>query len=166
MIKDKSKQVIKDKKTAFVIYVVLFVVFWNIAEHLWKTAVATGSGISGFDIITPLIVAIVTGYLFFIAKSVNINDELKEARKTDGAVIIDVRSSDEYAQGHIPGAINIPVDDIERVSSIIADKNAPLFTYCLRGSRSIRAAKTLKAMGYSKVISMGGINKYKGEQKR
>lgn len=155
---------IRDKKVAFAIYVALFVVFWNIAEMLWRTA--AGNNAAGFDITTPLIVAIVTGYLFFIAKGVNINDELKEARKTAGAVIIDVRGSDEYARGHIPGAINIPGDNIEAISSVIPDKSTPLFTYCLRGSRSSKAVKALKAMGYTNVINMGGINKYTGEQER
>ena len=155
---------IKDKKTAFAVYVVLFVVFWNLAETLWRTSFGAGNNAAGFDIVTPLIVAIVTGYLFFVAGGVNINDELKEARKTEGAVIIDVRSCDEYSQGHIPGAINIPGDEIDMISNTIPDKSTPVFTYCLRGSRSRNAVKALKAMGYTNVVSMGGINKYKGEQ--
>ena len=155
---------IKDKKTAFAIYVVLFVVFWNLVEMLWRTSSGAGNNAAGFDIVTPLIVAIVTGYLFFVARGVDINDELKEARKTEGAVIIDVRSCDEYSQGHIPGAINIPGDEIDMISNTIPDKSTPVFTYCLRGSRSINAVKALKALGYTNVINMGGINKYKGEQ--
>lgn len=155
---------IKDKKAAFAIYVVLFVVFWNIAEMLWRTVFGTGNNTAGFDIVTPLIAAIVTGYLFFIARGVDINDELKEARKTEGAVIIDVRSRDEYSQGHIPGAISIPGDEIETISNTIPDKSTPLFIYCLRGSRSRRVAETLKTTGYTNVINMGGINKYKGDK--
>ena len=46
------------------------------------------------------------------------------------------------------------------------DKNTLVFTYCLRGSRSSRTVKALKTMGYTNVINMGGINKYKGEQER
>lgn len=154
---------IKDKKTAFAIYVVLFVVIWNIAEILWRVIAGSGNDAAGFDIVIPLVVAIVTGYLFYIAKGVNINDELEEARKTEGAVIIDVRDPDEYAQGHIPGAINIPADNLEEILNTVPDKNAHVFTYCLRGSRSSGAVKALKTMGYNNVISMGGINKYTGE---
>lgn len=159
---------IRNKKTAFAIYVVLFILMWNLAEILWLTFV-DGSGYvltAGVDIATPLIVAIVTGYLFYTADKVNINDELKEARSTDGAVIIDVRSTEEYAQGHIPGAISVPADNIEAISSKVSDKSTPVFTYCLRGSRSIKAVKALKTMGYSNVINMGGINKYKGDIER
>lgn len=157
---------IKDKKTAFAIYVVLFVVFWNLAEMLWRTLSGTGNSGQGFDLAIPLTLALVTGYLLYTASGVDINDELKEARKVDGAVIIDVRSPEEYAQGHIPGAINIPVEEIEAVTSKVPDKSTALYTYCLRGSRSRNAVKALKSMGYTQVISMGGINKYKGEQEK
>lgn len=153
---------IKNRNTAFAIYVVLFVVFWNIAEMLWRTLISR-SGAGGIDIFLPLVLAIVTGFLFFMAGSVSINDELEEARKTDGAVIVDVRGRDEYAQGHIPGAVSIPADELDSADSLIPDKNTPVFTYCLRGSRSRSAAKELKAMGYTRVINMGGIDKYKGE---
>lgn len=116
--------------------------------------------------IVAIIVAIVIVYLFFVAKQVDINDELEEVRATEGAVIVDVRAADEYAAGHIPGAVNIPLDDIGSISGMISDKNTPLFTYCLRGTRSRRAVKALKAMGYTGVINIGGIDKYKGERER
>lgn len=61
---------IKDKKVAFGLYVVLFMVFWNIADLLWSTFI-NGSGYNfavGSDLMFPLIAAIVTGYLFFFAK--------------------------------------------------------------------------------------------------
>ncbi len=159
---------IKDKRVAFALYVVLFIVFWNIIDILWSRF-AEGAGYdpaTGFEIVTPLIVALVTGYLFTVAEQVNINDELEEAQKTAGAVIVDVRDANEYAQGHIPGAINIPANSIEAISSIAIDEDTPIFSYCLRGSRSRKAVKNLKAMGYTRVINMGGINKYKGEQER
>ena len=73
---------IKDKKTAFVIYVVLFIVLWNLADLIWNTVIS-GGGYDfavGMDIGTPLVVALVTGYLFFLAQQVSINDELD---KTD-----------------------------------------------------------------------------------
>ena len=57
-------------------------------------------------------------------------------------------------------------DEIETIGDRIPDKSTPLFTYCLKGSRSRSAVKALKAMGYTNVINMGGINKYKGEQER
>ena len=92
----------------------------------------------------------------------NINNGLEEYRAASGAILVDVREADEFASGHIPGAVNAPLSTI---SQTVLPKDAPLFLYCLRGSRSKRAAKILKQMGYT-VKSIGGISGYKGEVER
>ena len=92
----------------------------------------------------------------------NINKGLEEYRATSGAILVDVREADEFHSGHIPGAVNAPLSTI---TSTTLPKTAPLFLYCLRGSRSKRAAGILKRMGYT-VKSIGGINGYKGEVER
>ncbi len=89
----------------------------------------------------------------------NINKGIEEYKATDGAVLVDVREADEFAAGHIPGAVNLPLSNIQSASF---DKNASLFLYCLRGTRSMRAASILKKMGYLHVKSIGGIKDYKG----
>ena len=93
----------------------------------------------------------------------NINKGLEEYHSTPGAILVDVREADEFASGHIPGAINAPLSTI---SSTVLPKDAPLFLYCLRGTRSKRAAGLLKKMGYKSVKSIGGISAYKGEVER
>lgn len=90
----------------------------------------------------------------------NINKGLEEFRNTPEAVLVDVREENEFREGHIPGALNIPLSVIQQID---LDKTAPLFIYCLRGSRSDRAAAILKKMGYQHVKSIGGIMSYKGE---
>ena len=72
----------------------------------------------------------------------DINDAVAEARATDGAVLIDVRTPGEFAEGHIEGAVNIPLDRIghARVAPTAA---APLFVYCASGARSDRACREL-----------------------
>lgn len=92
----------------------------------------------------------------------NINRGLEEYRATSGAILVDVREADEYNSGHIPGAVNAPLSTINKTS---LPRTAPLFLYCLRGTRSKRAAKILKGMGYT-VKSIGGISGYKGEVER
>lgn len=87
----------------------------------------------------------------------NINRGLETYRATSGAILVDVREADEFATGHIPGAVNAPLSTI---SNTTLPKDAPLFLYCLRGSRSKRAAGILKKMGYT-VKSIGGISGYK-----
>ncbi|MBR1709626.1 MAG: rhodanese-like domain-containing protein [Clostridia bacterium] len=88
-----------------------------------------------------------------------INKGLEEYRSTPGAVLVDAREADEFASGHIPGAINAPLSTINQTK---IPKDKPLFLYCLRGTRSKQAAGILKRMGYT-VKSIGGISGYKGQ---
>ena len=67
----------------------------------------------------------------------NVNRVLEECCATSDAILVDVREADEFASGHIPGAVNEPLSTI---SNTVLPKNAPLFLYCLRGTRSKRAA--------------------------
>jgi phage shock protein E len=79
-------------------------------------------------------------------------DENKEA------VLIDVRTSEEFEAGHIQGSILIPYDVItEQIESVVADKKTAIIVYCRSGNRSKKAADALIAMGYSQVYDMGGI---------
>ena len=72
-------------------------------------------------------------------------------------VILDVREPDEFKNGHIPNAKNIPRGLLEfQVSSRIPDKATLIITYCKSGARSALAAYTLKQMGYNNVMNMAG----------
>ena len=90
----------------------------------------------------------------------DINRGLRECQSTPGSILVDVRERAEFASGHIAGAVNEPLSSIHKTS---LPKDAPIFLYCLRGSRSRKAAGILKKMGYMKVKSIGGINGYKVE---
>ena len=92
----------------------------------------------------------------------NINTALEEVRNTEGAILLDVRGTYEYAVGHIPGAVNLDVNRIGEIGSVVSDKNAPIYTYCLTGRRSGRAVAALRDVGYTNVKNIGGINKYRG----
>ncbi len=91
----------------------------------------------------------------------NIRKGLKEFERTPGAVLIDVREADEFREGHIPGAVSVP---LSAVNGLNYPKDAALFLYCLRGTRSLRAAGILRKMGYEHVKSIGGIAAYRGER--
>ncbi len=93
----------------------------------------------------------------------DINKEVENMKSIPGAVLLDVRSENEFAGGHIPGSINIPVEKISEAEHIIRDHNTPVFIYCLRGTRSRRTAGAMKKLGYQQVKSIGGIAAYKGE---
>ena len=98
-----------------------------------------------------------------IFKGTDINIELQEAREVSDVVILDVRDTDEFRRGHIPGALNIPLDRINDIRKIIKKKDTHIYVYCLRGSRSSRAVTALKKAGYTNAKSIGGINRYKGK---
>ncbi len=89
-----------------------------------------------------------------------INKGIREYKNTPGAVLIDVREPEEFRSGHIPGAINMPLSGSHNLSF---PKDTPIYLYCLRGSRSLKASVILKGQGYTNVKSIGGITGYKGE---
>ena len=90
----------------------------------------------------------------------NINAEkAKEMMESlEEFVLLDARSEEEFSEGHIPGAIVIPHEEIsERAESEIPEKEVPVFVYCRSGRRSKIAAEALVSLGYSEVYEFGGI---------
>ena len=83
-------------------------------------------------------------------------------KMTKNGVLVDVRTKEEYAEGHIPDSINLPLSHLDQILKEVPDKNTPLFVYCQSGSRSARAAKSMKKAGYSGVTNIGGILYYHG----
>ena len=70
----------------------------------------------------------------------------------------------EESEGYIPGAINIPLSDInENVVSSLPDKSQMILVYCRSGNRSRQASDKLSRLGYTNIIEIGGINSWKGE---
>ena len=101
-----------------------------------------------------------------VAEYISITMEAaKEIFKTPGEyIIVDVRRADEFAQGHIPGAINIDNEDIaDTEPAKLPDKEQMIYVYCRSGNRSKQAAEKLASMGYSNVIEFGGIIDWTGE---
>ncbi len=80
-----------------------------------------------------------------------------------GAAVIDVRTADEFADGHVAGALNIPVSELEHrmgeVAQLVkADTTAPIVVYCAPGSRASQAQQTLSAAGYVRIVNGGGFD--------
>ncbi len=76
------------------------------------------------------------------------------------AVILDVRTQEEYDSGHIKGAVLLPVDAIteETAREVIPAKDTQVLVYCRSGNRSVTASKALAQLGYTEVYEFGGIN--------
>jgi len=101
-------------------------------------------------------------YFFDLFKGPDIDQGVEEYKHVSGAILLDVRTPDEYREGHIPSSQNIPLQTIEKVKSAIKDPATPLFVYCYSGSRSAQATAVLKRMGYTHVKNIGGIAGYTG----
>lgn len=90
-----------------------------------------------------------------------------KTENTAGPLIIDVRTAEEFSYGAFPGAINIPLDEVERKESELGDKDRQIILYCASGARSAYAARILQHYGFTNVHNGGGIAKmmasYKGE---
>lgn len=100
--------------------------------------------------------------LFSFLKAPDINKGLEKFRETENAVLLDVRTKEEYAERKIEGSINLPLDEIQRITDVVPDKSTPVFLHCRSGKRSGRAQKILASMGYTNAVNIGGIMTYKG----
>ena len=103
---------------------------------------------------------------FDLFKKPDIYAGLEQYKATPGAVLLDVREADEFAAGHIPGSVNLPLSAIDTAETLLPGFDTPVFAYCLVGSRSARAVSRLRAMGYEKAASIGGIRDYKDAVER
>ena len=86
-------------------------------------------------------------------------EEAKQIMDTEeGYIILDVRTQEEYDQGHIPGAIVISHEEIaEKAEDVLTDKNQLILVYCRSGRRSKIAAEALVELGYTNIKEFGGI---------
>ncbi|MBA3460339.1 MAG: rhodanese-like domain-containing protein [Deltaproteobacteria bacterium] len=80
-----------------------------------------------------------------------------------GAIVLDVRTADEFAAEHLPNATNIPVDKVaEQLAQVDklagGDKSKPIVVYCAAGARSAKAKQTLESAGYTRVVNGGGLD--------
>jgi rhodanese-related sulfurtransferase len=90
----------------------------------------------------------------------NINKEILEQMINRGAILLDVRSIQEYNEGHLKNAIQIADFELEeRAEKILRNKNALIVVYCQSGNRSRIAYEILKSKGYRNVYNLyGGLN--------
>lgn len=96
----------------------------------------------------------------------NLTQAAKEAAENPAIKVVDVRSPEEFRMGHVPGAINLPVDNLQAAPRLLADKGAELYLYCASGARSAMAASMLKRMGYTNCHNAGGVGAYEGKLAR
>lgn len=97
-------------------------------------------------------------------RQVNMEEAISLMRQESGYIILDVRTKEEFADRHIPNAVNISNESItSSPPPELPDKSQLILVYCRSGNRSKQAAKKLAALGYTNVVEFGGIIDWPGE---
>lgn len=97
-------------------------------------------------------------------RQVTMDEAVTMMEEESGYLILDVRRPDEFVEGHIPNAINVPNESIG-TSAIpeLPNKDQLIFVYCRSGRRSKEASEKLAKLGYTNIVEFGGILDWKGE---
>jgi phage shock protein E len=107
---------------------------------------------------TVLIVVAVIAVIFIVKKAGQISFKDALTHLKNGALVIDVRSAGEFSSGHLPKAVNIPIEQLATVlPKQVTDKNRVLLLHCLSGTRSAMAKSKLKSLGYTNVFNLGSF---------
>ncbi|MBR6635370.1 MAG: lipoprotein [Clostridia bacterium] len=97
-------------------------------------------------------------------RQINMDEAVALMQEESGYIILDVRRPDEFAEKHIPGAVNIPNETIGTAEIYaLPDKDQLILVYCRSGNRSKQASEKLVALGYTNVVEFGGIIDWTGE---
>jgi rhodanese-related sulfurtransferase len=123
-----------------------------------------------FVIIAALSVGTLIGAVSIAADVIDVKPETvleRSAKKDKSLVILDVRTPEEFAEGHVPGAINISHDKLQdRIGELMSAKDKDIVLYCRSGRRTGLAADTLKAAGFEKLYHIEGDMQKWTEAKR
>ena len=97
-------------------------------------------------------------------RQISMDEAITMMEEESGYIILDVRTPEEFADKHIPGAVNIPNETIgtEEIPEL-PNKDQLILVYCRSGNRSKQASEKLADMGYTNVVEFGGINSWPGE---
>ena len=97
-------------------------------------------------------------------RQISMDEAVKMMKDEKDYIILDARRPDEYAEGHIPGAINVPNEEIGTTDiAELPDKSQLILVYCRSGRRSKEASEKLVKLGYTNIVEFGGILDWKGE---
>lgn len=93
----------------------------------------------------------------------DISEGLQAFQQEPRGILLDVRTREEYREGHIPGSRNLPLDELSQARQVLPDQEVPHYVYCYSGARSRQAVAQLKRMGYQNVTNIGGMMSYRGQ---
>lgn len=100
---------------------------------------------------------------YFVIPMAKAKENIQE---NPGIIVVDVRTPDEFRMGHIPKAINIPLDKMDKIKSQIKNLDSVIYMYCASGARSGQACNYLSGLGYTNVTNIGRIGAWSGSLKK
>jgi phage shock protein E len=110
-------------------------------------------------LIAPVLVLLFLGGCFLLIRT-DVTGQDAHKLVADGARLVDVRSPDEYAKGHIDGAVNVWVSELPKRLGELEPKDKPIVVYCHTGIRATRAMKILREAGFSQVHNLGAMSSW------
>lgn len=111
-------------------------------------------------IILAVLAILVVAVLYMKLTAIRVSSSDARAFVENGALLVDVRSEGEYADGGIEGSINIPIQELASRMDELGDKNREIVVYCQSGGRSAMAKRLLESNGFSKVHDLGSIDRW------
>lgn len=107
-----------------------------------------------------LIVGLIVAAVLMLKRLGLVSSEMARTYLKQGALVVDVRSAEEFKAGHLPNVVNIPLGELQSaLPRRVADKNRVLLLHCLSGTRSGLAKRALKSMGYANVFNLGSYGR-------
>ncbi|MBC7172924.1 MAG: rhodanese-like domain-containing protein [Polyangiaceae bacterium] len=115
----------------------------------------------GLKFVLGLVGVLAVGLFFFFGRSGGGSSRPDARRLVDeGALLLDVRTREEFAAGHLPGAINVPVQELSARIGEVGPKDRPIVVYCRSGARSGSAARMLGGAGFSVIHDLGPMSRW------
>lgn len=112
------------------------------------------------DLVPWLVVGGVFAALTVFKRLGQVGPERARALVAEGAKLVDVRSRGEFASGHLPGAINVPVGELGAHLAQLGGRDLPVIVYCASGTRSAMARSVLKGLGFAQVFNLGAMSRW------
>ncbi len=109
-------------------------------------------------ILFAVLVAGAVVFLMFRARTLSTRSQQAHQAVEQGALLLDVRTPEEFASGHIQGAVNIPVDQLAQRAKELPSGKAGIVIYCRSGNRSRRAEHILRDKGFDNLIDLGPMS--------
>jgi phage shock protein E len=112
------------------------------------------------DVVPWVVLGGVFAGLMLFKRLGQIAPDKAKALVAGGAKLVDVRSPAEFSMGHIPGAVNVPLQELSSRASSLGAKDGPVILYCASGTRSAMGRSVLKGQGFTQVFNLGAMSRW------